>query len=85
MANTPHGGRPVETGVNVIVPADAADDPSGIRRLTGFEQIPPGAQIVCVYSDRSGKYFIYRSGCLPGSQVFMPGERERFYFPKGMP
>jgi hypothetical protein len=74
--------RPTQTGINVIVPADAASNPSGIRRLTGFEERPPrGAEIVPVYEDRSGKYFIYRSG-LPDSQVYMPGEHERYYLPR---
>ncbi|WP_347275115.1 DUF4157 domain-containing protein [Candidatus Kuenenia sp.] len=74
--------RPMETGFNVVVPPDARTNPRAVRLLTGFEPIPRGSQIVSVFKDIAGKYFIYYSG-LPGGRVYMPGEGERFYLPEG--
>jgi len=76
--------RPLHSGFYVVVPPDARTNPRAIRPLTGFEPKPPkGSQVISVFKDIAGKYFIYYSG-LPGGRVYMPGEGERFYLPEGL-
>ena len=69
--------RPLNTGVNVYVPAD----PAGIRRVTGYESPPAGSVILPVFADRSGNHFIYHD--YPEAVPYLPGERSRYYFPGG--
>ncbi len=76
--------RPLRTGINVIVPGNAARHPNRIQRLTGYVPIPRGSIILPVFMDRARNYFIYHRG-LPGGRVYMPGETERYYFPNGRP
>jgi hypothetical protein len=81
----PAGGsvpcRPVETGFWVVVPPDARKDPSKIRRLNHSDPTPAGSEIVSVWSDTSGRYFIYYD--VEGAKQYLPGEGKRYYFPEG--
>lgn len=71
---------PLHTGENVVVPPGATTDPTLIRPLSGYEEIPPGSTILPVFTDRAGNRFIYHDN-LPGAQQYLPGERKRYYFP----
>jgi len=74
--------RPLRTGANVVVPPDARTNPGSIQPLSGFNEILPRSLILPVFQDQGGRRFIYHDG-MPGGQVYMPGERERFYLPAG--
>lgn len=74
--------RPLGTGNYVVVPPAAHKDPAQIRRLSGFEPIPQGSEILEVYSDSGGKRFIY-SDKIDGARVYLPDEGKRYYFPEG--
>ncbi|MFL6649900.1 MAG: DUF4157 domain-containing protein [Sulfurifustaceae bacterium] len=70
---------PHDTGELVAVPPGATD-PTLIRRVTGFDPIPPDSRILSVFKDDSGHRFIYHDN-LPGAQQFLPGESKRYYLP----
>ena len=77
--------RPWKTQLYVIVPPDAATDPKTIRPLTGFDPAPrKGSVVRTVYKDQGDKCFTYHDG-LPGGRVYLPGEKERYYFPSDGP
>jgi hypothetical protein len=74
--------RPLELGTRVVVPPDAKKDPTRIRPLIGTNPIPRGAEIISLYVDTSGKYFIYHDD-IEGAKAYLPGEMKRYYFPDG--
>jgi hypothetical protein len=76
--------RPQGTGFYYVVSPAARKDPTQIRRLSGFDPIPPGSEIVEVYSDSSGKDFIYHND-IEGAKQYLPNETKRYYFPNGRP
>jgi len=71
---------PLHTGIYVYVPPGAVTDPTLIRPVTGFEEIPPGSTIEEVFEDRAGNRFIYHDD-LPGAREYLPDGRRRYYFP----
>ena len=73
--------RPQETGFWVVVPPEAKKDPSRIRRLNHSDPTPAGSEIVEVWRDTSGRYFIYRD--IEGAKQYLTGEDKRYYFPEG--
>jgi hypothetical protein len=73
--------RPRNTHESVVVPPDAASDPSLIRPPTGYDPSPPpGSRVVPVWEDSDGQRFIY-SESLPGAKAYLPNEGKRFYLP----
>ncbi len=76
--------RPQGTGMHYVVSPAALKDPTQIRRLSGFDPIPPGSRFAELQSDSSGKYFIYDDN-IEGARQYLPDEPKRYYFPNGRP
>ena len=64
--------RPRNTGLSVVVPPDAATDPTLIRPITGYDPSPPhGSEVRPVWEDTAGKKFIYSAHC-PERRLICP-------------
>jgi len=75
--------RPQGSGIYYVVSPAARKDPWQIRRLSGFDPIPRGSDIVELHSDSSGKDFIYHDD-IEGARRFLPDDpMKRYYFPDG--